>query len=107
MEDGDDNSDSYSEGDIVYYHKDDMTKFSEGLDLNKIKRLRGKRKVRPLSDMDEIVEDNRTEHSGEVPFRTTLSDVEQASTLKGWDMRYRGSHPDNFRDGNHNRSKSR
>lgn len=78
MEDGDDQSDSYSEGDIVYYHKDDMTKFSEGLDLNKVRRLGGKWRHRPLSDMDEIVEDNGTEggESGEVPFRTTLSDVE-------------------------------
>lgn len=77
MIDGDDDSDSLSEGDIVYYHKDDMTKFSEGLDLNKVRRIRGRRKVRPLSDMDEIVEDGTDPESGaEIPFKTTLSDVE-------------------------------
>jgi hypothetical protein len=36
-----------TDGEIVYYHKDDMTRYSEGLDLNKVRRKkrRGKKKI--------------------------------------------------------------
>jgi len=37
MLDGD-NSDSYGDGDIIYYHKDDLTNYSRNLDINKVRR---------------------------------------------------------------------
>lgn len=60
-----------SEGYVVYY-KDDMTKFSEKLNLNKIRRKR--RKMKPLSDMEYL---NDSEGSlNDPPFKTALSEVE-------------------------------
>lgn len=44
-------SDSYSEGDIVYYHKDDLTNYSWNLDLNKVHWKHYDGKFWPLSEL--------------------------------------------------------
>ena len=46
----------------MVYYKDDMTKFSEKLNLNKVKRKRRKR-MKPLSDMEYLNEETKSEGS--------------------------------------------
>jgi hypothetical protein len=97
--DGETSEDSYGEGDVVYYHKDDLTNFSKNLDLNKIRRKRRKR-IKPLSDLDYIVDlksEGSDAKSGDFPFNTALSDVELGQSMAEWNMRL-NSTTNNFRN---------
>jgi len=49
-----------NEGEIVYYHKDDITKFSEPLGLNKVRRRVRKKKRKALSDIPDYDFDQRS-----------------------------------------------
>ena len=59
-----------------------MTRYSEGLDLNKVRRKRGG-KIRPLSELGYLSERSEISGDGELPFRAALSEVEASPSVRG------------------------
>ena len=94
MLDGD-TSDSMNEGEIVFYHKDDVTKFSEPLGLNKVRR-RVRKNRKALSDLPDYDYGERSlskssERTSQYPFKAQVSEVDQASSMAEWNLRHHAS----------------
>jgi len=61
-----DGSESFGDGDIIYYHKDDLTNYSRHLDLNKVSRK--DYKFRPMSELGYLDERKSEDSIDNYPF---------------------------------------
>ena len=102
MLDGDD-SDSYGDGDIIYYHKDDLTNYSRHLDLNKVSWKNFK--FRPMSELGYLDEWRSEDSQDNLPFRAAISEVDKDTSVnENWNMRL-GQTKNNFLNRKNRRNK--
>lgn len=81
-----DGEESDLDGDIIYYHKDDLTNYSWHLDLNKVswKDYR----FRPMSELGYLDERGSDDSQDNMPFWAAISEVEKDSSVnENWNMR--------------------
>lgn len=101
MLDGDD-SESYGDGDILYYHKDDLTNYSWHLDLNKVSWK--DYWFWPMSELG-YLEERSDDSRDNQPFNTAISEVEWDSSVnENWNMRF-GHTKNNFLNRKQRRNK--